>query len=79
VGAGATTLFGKPRSSGFGTNIAVFGKLPELVIELSEGHRVLSFMTSDGDPQWALFDRRLSKPKWLCAREGRLVEETAGD
>jgi hypothetical protein len=57
------------------TDVAVFGRLPELAIELSDGHRVLSFMTSDGDPQWTLFDRRSPRAKWLCVRDGAVVEE----
>jgi hypothetical protein len=59
------------------TNVEVFGKLPELAMELSNGHRVVSFMTSEGDPQWTLFDRRSPTTRWLHARDGRLVEETS--
>ena len=59
------------------TNLEVFGKLPELVIELSNGRRIVSFMTSDGDPSWALFDRRSTPTKWLRVRDGNLVEESA--
>jgi len=59
--------------------VSIFGKLPELVIELSDGHRVLSFMTSDGDPEWTLFDRRSPRSKWLCVRDGRIIEEASID
>ena len=59
------------------SSVWTFGKLPELAIELSHGYRVLSFMTSDGDPEWTLFDRRSPKSKWLCVRGGRVVEETS--
>ncbi len=34
----------------------LFGRLPEIEVELSNGARVLSFMTAGGDPQWTLFD-----------------------
>lgn len=53
----------------------LFGDLPELGIALSSGHRVLSFMTSDGDPDWTLFDRRESQDRWLRVRDGLVVEE----
>jgi hypothetical protein len=58
-------------------NLDVFGKLPELAVALSNGHSVVSFMTSEGDPQWALFDRRSPTRRWLCVRDGRLIEETS--
>ena len=57
------------------TMIETFEKLPKLAIGLSNGCRVLSFMTSAGDPQWTLFDRRSSPTRWIHVREGRLVEE----
>jgi hypothetical protein len=56
-------------------NVDIFGKLPELAVELSNGHRVVSFMTSEGDPQWTLFDRRSPTKRWLHVRDGRLIEE----
>ncbi len=55
----------------------LFGDLPELGIALSSGHRVLSFMTSDGDPDWTLFDRREPRECWLRVRDGLVVEEFA--
>jgi hypothetical protein len=58
------------------TTVEIFGKLPELAVGLSNGCRVLSFMTSVGDPRWTLFDRRSSSTKWIHVREGRLVEES---
>ena len=57
------------------TNIEVFGKLPELAVELSNRHRVVSFMTAEGDPTWALFDRRAPTRRSLHVRNGCLVEE----
>jgi hypothetical protein len=47
------------------TNVALFGRLPEIELCLSNDARVLSFMTSEGDPQWALFDRRENPDRWL--------------
>jgi len=40
------------------TELSVVGRLPEIVVALSEGLYVSSFMTAEGDPQWCLFDRR---------------------
>jgi hypothetical protein len=39
-------------------SVAVSGVLPEIVVTLSNGTRVLSFMTAEGEPAWTLFDRR---------------------
>jgi hypothetical protein len=57
------------------TNIEVFGNLPELAVALSNRHRVVSFMTAEGDPMWALFDRRAPTRRSLHVRNGCLVEE----
>ena len=59
------------------SDLWVFGDLPELGIALSSGHRVLSFMTSDGEPSWTLFDRRAPTHRWLCVRNGKIVEEVS--
>jgi hypothetical protein len=39
--------------------IDTFGALPEISVTLSNGLRVASFMTADGQPAWSLIDRRL--------------------
>jgi hypothetical protein len=39
------------------TDFQVFGRLPEAELRLSNGLRVLSFMTSEGQPQWSLVNR----------------------
>jgi hypothetical protein len=36
---------------------------------------VSSFMTAEGDPQWALFDRRGSTLRALSVQDGRLSPE----
>ena len=51
--------------------LSVVGRLPEIVVALTEGLYVSSFMTAEGDPQWALFDRR-SGLKTLSVKEGCL-------
>lgn len=39
-------------------DVSTFGRLPEVILRLSGDLHVASFMTSDGDPAWTLFDRR---------------------
>lgn len=36
------------------TNITLDGSLPELTLELSNGMRIRSFMSADGDPEWLM-------------------------
>ncbi len=52
----------------------LFGELPEILLRLSCGKRIASFMTSDGQPGWALISR---KPRigTLCVKDGALVIE----
>ena len=40
------------------TSVASFGRLPEIEMSFSGGLHLLSMMTAEGDPEWALFDRR---------------------
>ncbi|MCJ2085348.1 hypothetical protein MKK88_04975, partial [Methylobacterium sp. E-005] len=39
-------------------DVAMFGRLPEILISLSDGRHVASFSIVEGDPEWALFGRR---------------------
>jgi hypothetical protein len=57
--------------------LSVVGRLPEIVVGLTEGLYVSSFMTAEGDPQWSLFDRRSGTVRWLCIRDGSLKIELA--
>ncbi len=52
--------------------ITVEGRLPELVIELSGGRWIHSFMTAQGQPCWVVF-----RPDgtWICVERGGLVWE----
>ncbi len=53
------------------------GRLPELIVQLSEGLWVHSFETSEGQPGWCLFlDRKRSPHEWLKSERGRLLKET---
>ena len=56
----------------------LFGRLPEVSVQLSNGMFVVSFMTAEGDPEWILLDRRDAKRvRSLSVRDGQLhVEET---
>ncbi|KZD25500.1 hypothetical protein A4A58_03545 [Tardiphaga robiniae] len=53
-------------------DLSVVGRLPEIVIALTEGLYVSSFMTAEGDPQWAVFDRRDSALRTLSVKQGIL-------
>jgi hypothetical protein len=58
-------------------DVSLFGRLPEIIIAFSDDRFVSSFMTAEGDPGWALFDRRGNSVKWLDVRNGRLTTEAA--
>jgi hypothetical protein len=60
-------------------DLAVFGELPELSLVLSGNRTLNSFMTAEGDPQWALFDRRLAPENWLRVEKGELRKEALSD
>jgi len=39
-------------------SVELFGHLPEIAVSLSNGLRVVSFMTADGQPSWAIIGHR---------------------
>jgi hypothetical protein len=53
-------------------SVAPFGRIPEIDVSFSSGLHLLSMMTADGDPQWALFDRRGSVQSSMSVKAGRL-------
>jgi hypothetical protein len=54
-------------------DLSLVGRLPELVVALTEGGLYLSsFMTAEGNPQWSLFDRRNDTLRTLSVSEGHL-------
>jgi hypothetical protein len=56
--------------------LSTFGRLPELALSLSGELHVLSFMTAEGDPSWALFDRRnAEKPVTVHCHSGAIIRE----
>lgn len=58
-------------------SVSLVGRLPEIDIGLSNGLHVLSMMTRESDPEWALFNRQVEHGLTLFVEAGRLtVEET---
>lgn len=55
--------------------LTTFGRLPEIAVALSGDMHLSSFMTSDGQPEWALFDRRSADVRTIHSRNGRVREE----
>jgi hypothetical protein len=53
-------------------DLSIVGRLPEVVVALTEDHYVSSFMTAEGDPSWALFDRRSDTLRTLSVRGASL-------
>jgi hypothetical protein len=54
------------------TEVTVTGRLPELLIGLSDGRWVHSFMTAEGQPSWTVF---LADRRWLCVERGMLIHD----
>jgi hypothetical protein len=54
--------------------VEIAGRLPELTLELDDGRAVRSFMTAEGQPQWAFFLRRDS---WLEVERGGIVRRSS--
>ncbi len=54
------------------SEITIDGRLPELVLALTGGRWVHSFMTADGQPEWTVF---LRDGTWLTVEEGHLIQD----
>jgi hypothetical protein len=52
--------------------VSLFARLPEVQLMFSNGLHLCSMMTSDGDPKWAVFDRRDGTIKSVGVRDGIL-------
>ena len=50
------------------TDVSVFSTLPELQIVLSNGKRVSSFMTAEGQPRWIINSRIHAPRSWKVQR-----------
>ena len=53
-------------------SVSIAGRLPEIVLDLSNGLHLLFMMTSDGDPSWWLTRRGEGLPTSISVRAGRL-------
>lgn len=60
------------------TSVTLFGRIPEISVGLSNGLYIVSFMTAEGQPQWALICRQTPKGT-LCVKGGRLHIETRSE
>jgi hypothetical protein len=58
-------------------SVELFGRLPEIALQLSNGLRVVSFMTAEGQPSWAVIAHRPSRGS-LSVKRGKLRVETNG-
>lgn len=56
-------------------DLSTFGRLPEIFVSLSDGYFVASFMTDNGDPDWALIDRTGGEIFTIRVRNGKVVKE----
>lgn len=54
--------------------VEIFGPLPEIAVSLSNGLRVVSFMTAKGQPEWAIIARQ-PQLGHLCVKKGKLHVE----
>ena len=57
-------------------DIATIGRLPELYVQLSNGQRIFSFASSEGQPDWSVF---LNDGSWLMVRRGRVTKASQRD
>jgi hypothetical protein len=55
-------------------DLATFGRLLEVMLSLSGGLHISSFMTAEGDPAWTLFDRRGPATITMGCRSGVITE-----
>ena len=58
------------------TDVEFFGRIPEVSVSLSNGRRVVSFSTVEGQPEWALVARKPALGN-LCVKGGRLSVEAS--
>ena len=56
------------------SEVQVYGQLPEISVSLSNGLLVASFMTAEGQPEWALISYQ-PKIGSLCVKRGSLYVE----
>ena len=59
------------------TAVSLVGRLLEIDVALSNGLHLASYMTAEGDPEWALLSRRGREVISVSVRAGRLVQTLA--
>lgn len=59
------------------TAVSVTGRLPEIDVALSNGLHIVSMMTSEGDPAWALTRRLDGASRSVSISAGRIYFEDA--
>jgi hypothetical protein len=57
------------------TSVSLYGRLPEIDIGFSNGLHILSMMTRESDPEWALFNRQGEHGVTLHVKAARLILE----
>jgi hypothetical protein len=58
-------------------NIEINGRLPEIVIELSDARWIHSFSPTQSQPEWCVFlDREQKIKEWLISLQGKIVLES---
>jgi hypothetical protein len=58
-------------------SVELFGRLPEIAVGLSNGLRIVSFMTADGQPSWSVIAHKPSHGS-LSVKRGKLHVATNG-
>ncbi|WP_126665459.1 hypothetical protein [Croceibacterium ferulae] len=56
-------------------DVTLFGRLPELMLTLTDDLYLSSFMTAEGHPEWALIDHRNGGLPALVSLHGRIGSE----
>lgn len=57
--------------------VELFGRLPEIAVTLTNGLRVVSFMTADGQPSWSVISHRPVRGS-VSVRRGKLYVAAHG-
>lgn len=62
-------------------DISLYGRLPELTIALSGDRYIVSFMTAEGQPAWAIFDNSDDSQysRWISVENGKVGEGAGVD
>lgn len=62
-------------------DVSIYGRLPELSITLTGGLYVASFMTAEGQPEWAIFDRCAEQQEsgYIAVRNGQIYEDLGAE